>query len=44
MNEPFILLGSDPANPESHNLIVVQSETYSVFIGQEQQTANEIAS
>lgn len=44
MNEPFILLGSDPANPESHNLIVVQGETYSVFIGQEQQTANDIAS
>jgi hypothetical protein len=44
MNEPFILLGSDPSNPDSHNMIVVQGETYSVFIGQEQEIANEIAS
>jgi hypothetical protein len=44
MNEPFILMGSDPSNPDSHNLIVVQGATYSVFIGQEQLTANDIAS
>ena len=43
MNEPFILLGPDPSNHTSHHLIVVLGETYSVFIGEEQKTANDIA-
>lgn len=44
MNEPFLTIGPDPSNPDSHVLIVVQGESYSVFIGQEQITANDIAS
>ena len=43
MNEPFILLGPDPSNPTTHTLIVVRGETYSVFVGEEQSTANDIA-
>jgi hypothetical protein len=43
MNEPFILLGSAPSNHESHNMIVVRGETYSVFVGQEQEISDEIA-
>lgn len=43
MNEPFILLGPDPSNPTTHNLIVVRGVTYSVFTGEEQLTANDIA-
>ena len=43
MNAGYILLGPDPSNHESHNLIVVLGETYSVFIGEEQNTANDIA-
>jgi hypothetical protein len=43
VNEPFILLGPDPSNPDSHNLIVVLGESYSVFVGAEQITANDIA-
>ena len=44
MNTDYILLGPDPSNYASHNLIVVLGETYSVFIGEEQTTANDIAS
>ena len=43
MDEPFILLGPDPSNHTTHNLIVVRGETYSVFVGEEQLTANDIA-
>ena len=43
MDEPFILLGPDPSNHTTHNLIVVRGEVYSVFIGEEQSTANDIA-
>jgi hypothetical protein len=43
MNTGYILLGPDPSNYTSHNLIVVLGETYSVFIGQEQSTASDIA-
>jgi hypothetical protein len=43
MNEPFLLIGSDPANPETHVLIEVRGVTYSVFAGEEQLTANDIA-
>ena len=43
MNTDYILLGPDPSNHESHNLIVVLGEMYSVFIGMEQTTANDIA-
>jgi hypothetical protein len=43
MNEPFILLGPDPSNHTTHNLIVVCGETYSVFVGEEQNTANDVA-
>lgn len=43
MNEPFLLLGDDPSNHTTHNLIVVRGETYSVFKGEEQSTANDIA-
>ena len=41
--EPFLVIGPDPSNHTSHNLIVVQGVTYSVFIGYEQSTANNIA-
>jgi len=43
MNEPFILMGPDPSNSTTHNLIVVRGETYSVFKDEEQSTANDIA-
>jgi len=43
MDEPFILLGPDPSNHTTHNLIVVRGVTYSVFMGEEQPTANDIA-
>ena len=43
MNEPFLVIGPDPSNHTSHNLIVVLGETYSVFIGYEQNTASDIA-
>lgn len=43
MDEPYLLIGPDPSNPDSHNLIVVQGDSYSVFIGFEQSTANDIA-
>ena len=43
MNEPFLPMGPDPSNPTTHNLIVVRGEAYSVFIGEEQSTANDIA-
>jgi hypothetical protein len=43
MNEPYELTGQDPSNPHTHNLIVVRGKTYSVFIGEEQSTANDIA-
>lgn len=43
MNADYILLGPDPSNHDSHNLIVVLGETYSVFVGEEQTTANDIA-
>lgn len=43
MNEPFDLIGPDPANPASHVLIVVRGVNYSVFAGEEQSTANDIA-
>lgn len=44
MPEPFQILGMDPANPDTHRLIVVRGQTYSVLIGDEQRAANEIAS
>ena len=43
MNEPFTLIGLDPANPTTHVLIEVRGVTYSVFAGGEQLTANDIA-
>ena len=43
MNEPFLLIGPDPANPATHILIEVRGVTYSVFAGEEQSTANDIA-
>lgn len=43
MNEPYLLIGPDPANPTTHNLITVRGVTYSVFMGEEQLTANDIA-
>ena len=41
--EPYVVTGPDPSNPDSHVLIVVRGQTYSVFIGQEQTIANDIA-
>lgn len=43
MNEPYTLIGADPANPTTHVLIMVRGVTYSVFAGEEQLTANNIA-
>lgn len=43
MNEPFTLISPDPANPATHVLIAVRGVTYSVFAGEEQLTANDIA-
>ena len=43
MNEPFSSLGPDLSNPDTHVLIVVRGVTYSVFQGEEQLTANDIA-
>jgi hypothetical protein len=43
MNEPYQVTGPDPSNPETHVLIVVRGVTYSVFAGEEQLTANDIA-
>ena len=43
MNEPFTLIGPDPANPTTHVLIEVRGGTYSVFAGEQQLTANDIA-
>lgn len=40
---PFESDGPDPANPETHVLIVVAGETYSVFLGTEQESADQIA-
>lgn len=44
MNEPYTLIGPDQANPTTHVMIVVRGITYSVFAGEEQLTANDIAS
>jgi hypothetical protein len=43
MNEPYELIGPDTSNPTTHNFIIVRGETYSVFQGEEQSTANDIA-
>jgi hypothetical protein len=43
MNEPFEIIGTDPANSQTHNLVLVRGLVYSVFIGGEQDTANDIA-
>jgi hypothetical protein len=43
MNEPFTLIGPDSTNPTTHVLIEVRGVTYSVFAGEEQLTANDIA-
>ena len=43
MNEPYLLIGPDPANPTTHVLIAVREVIYSVFAGEEQLTANDIA-
>lgn len=40
---PFDNLGPDPANPDTHTLIVVGGVTYSVFTGTEQESADQIA-
>ena len=43
MNEPFEVIGVDPENEETHVLIRVRSVVYSVFVGQEQLMANQVA-
>lgn len=40
--EPYTVTGPDPAN-SGHVLVVVRGKTYSIFIGYEQQIADEIA-
>lgn len=43
MNEPYLIIQNDISNPTTHVIIEVRGEQYSVAIGLEQQTANEIA-
>lgn len=42
MNEPYTITGPDADNAASHVIIVVRAQPYSVVIGTEQQSANEI--
>lgn len=41
-DEPYILIGADPANSATHVIIEVRGVRYSTVIGTEQSTANEI--
>lgn len=41
--EPYTIVKPDPANPNTHAIINVRGNEYSVLIGKEQETANEIA-
>jgi hypothetical protein len=43
VNEPYEIIGPDPDNPTTHVMIIVRGVTYSVFQGEEQLTANDIA-
>ena len=42
-DQAYTVIGVDPENPDTHRLIIVRDVTYSVAIGEEQATANEIA-
>lgn len=40
--EPYTVVKPDPSNPDTHVIIEVRGNEYSVAKGKEQETANEI--